>query len=201
MLLLLLLLAACGADECNVVSVDVADDAPLGDLPFTAGDAAAEAVGTYDLTVSTASEGWVAATLDVRRGDGPAVFEDAEFTQRLDFDDVWPFSQDYDLQPACQDRVEVPVRVTLDVPDIGLDLAIDGWIEPPPGSLDALHGVDLHATIPLDTPGLPTPPEGTTSVYFRGGFFAAEIRSLQFSWDTVDESQTIVQFPVEGEAR
>lgn len=198
--MLLLLLAACGADECNVVSVDVADDARLGDLPYTAGEAAAEAVGTHEITVSTANAGWVAATLDVRRTDAPAVFQDAEFTQRLDFDDVWIFSQDYELRPPCQDSVEVPVHVTLDVPDIGLDLAIDGWIEPPLGSLDALAGVGLYVTIPLDTPGLPTPPEGTTSVYFRGDFVDGEIRVLQLSWDTVDGAYTIVQYPVEREA-
>lgn len=195
--MLLLLLAACGADECVVTRSDVADDAPLGNLPYTAGDVAAEGTGTFDVTVDTPNDGPVPVTLDTRRGDGSAVYEEARFKDGLAFDDVWIFSQDYELRPACLDSVEVPMLVALDVPDLGMSLVFDGMAEPPLGSLEALEGVGVYARLPVDHPGLPTPPEGATEVSFQSGILDGELVRLRLAWTTEDDSYVIVELPEE----
>ncbi len=111
-LLFLSVLVACGDDECTRATVDVADDDPLGDLPFTAAEVLAAVTGTRTVPLSGAGGSTVNATLTVTRGEGPAVLTDA--TLREGFDGLG--SHDYDLF-YCYDEVEVPVVLDLATAD------------------------------------------------------------------------------------
>lgn len=201
----LLLLAACGSDECLVEFSEVSDDAALGDLPYTAGDVVSAATGTFDLTVESFEHGWVGATFTVERGDGDGVFHDRQLRGRLDFDDVWIFSDENDLGVAsyCFDEVEVPMRGTLVAPDLGVDLAFTGTAMPPEvlAASEALGEIWLNAQVPGDAPGLPAPPEGAGRASLQATLQDGEIVSLRLSWSiAVDGGGTgadeVLRYPV-----
>ncbi|MFN7144792.1 MAG: hypothetical protein ACK4YP_13530 [Myxococcota bacterium] len=208
--MLLLLLAACGSDECLVESSEVADDALLGDLAYTAGDVVSAATGTFEVTVESLEHGWVGAAFTVARGEGDATFHDATLRQRLDFDDVWIFSQEMDLEIGsfCFDEVEVPVHGTLVAADLEVDLAFTGTATPPEllVASAALGEVWLLAQLPVDTPGLPAPPEGATEAFLQATLQGGELVSLRLSWSiAVDGGGTgaeeVLRFPLSPSTR
>lgn len=201
----LLFLAACGSDECLVEDVEVADDAPLDELPYTAGDVVHDATGTFDVTVDSLEHGWVEAVFTVARGDGSAAFHDTTLRQRLDFDDVWIFSDNFDLDASyfCFDEVEVPVRGTLVASDLGVDLAFVGTATPPEALVasGALGEIWLAAELPLDTPGLPAPPARATVAFLQATLQAGELVSLRLAWSIAVEgggtgAEDVLRFPV-----
>lgn len=192
----LLLLAACGSDTCHVETLDVADDAPLDDLGFTAGDVVADATGTFDVTAESAEHGWIGAVLTVARGDGDAVFRDKQPRGRLDFDDVWVFSQEMDLGIQCFDGVEVPAVGTLVVEDLGVDLAFETTLAPQRGAYGAVGVVSLSVDLPGETPGLPPPPEGAGRAWLQASFEAGELTSLRLARSMGSSAETLLIFPI-----
>lgn len=198
MSLLLVLGFGCGSDTCQYDEVEVADDAPLGEIPFTAADLLAEVLGAYTVTV-TSDTGDSTATVGVTRGEGPAVFEDATFEQRLDADDVNPFFNEYSLHPPCTDRVRVPIVVAVADEVLGIDLTLTGTAAPPNSQVVPTDPSEvwISASAPLDA--LPAPPPDATQVYLVATFEDRVATELHLSWAIeqggASTSKEILVFP------
>lgn len=187
----LLLLVACGADECHVESVEVADDAPAGDLAFNAADVLAAVGGAHEGMVQkpTTNE-TVPATLTLSRGEGAAVLHDATsgdapVVAAARVPATSPL-------PPCDDALDVPVSGTLTVTDLGVDVAFAGIAGQPFYFGDTLRIVEVDASLPVDTPGLPTPPDAATEARLHLTFEDGEDPRIELVWAGPNESSEIV---------
>lgn len=202
--MVLALLLACGTDTCEVESVDVADDAPLGDLPFTAAEVAAAVTGERTVSVTGVSEEGSVATLAISRSADSAVFHDAMLHQRLELDDVDFFSQDYEIEASCVDDVEVPVSISLRAVEVGVDIGFSGVAVPAPWSAmpAALGDVLIAQTLPLDTATLPLPPAGASGAFVQVIFNTGDLVELRMAWSITEggssSSEDILEFTSSG---
>ncbi|MES2639579.1 MAG: hypothetical protein V4850_08835 [Myxococcota bacterium] len=190
--MLLLALLACGSDECELVTSDVADDAPLGEFTFTAADVAGVLVGTRALVANDDAGAPFDVELTVARGDGPAVFHDRTKHGRGD-----PFaSTTFELQPACDDVVEVPITLAVWSEAAGVDLVVDVRARTPERGSTELEQVDVWETLPKESvaDGLPTPPAGANKLNVSVGADPEGLRRLHLFWSADGGATTVLNF-------
>ena len=196
--MLLFALLACGSDECETVTSEVADDDTLTDLAFTAADVVAAVAGTHALVAGDETGGRFPVQLTAERGEGPALYHDRTLRTRLSQDDLDPFSSDYELGPVCGDEVEVPLTLGLVSEEAGVDLAVEAMVMSPQSLSDqaSLGTVQVWDEFPLDTPTLPPPPPdaqvGEMMVHAEQG----EITFLSLEWEGRGETAHLLRFPV-----
>lgn len=194
--MLLLLLIGCGEDTCDRVESAVADDAPLGDLDYTAGDVADAVVGSWTLQATDAGGAAVSVDLAIARVGATATFEDATLRQRLDGDDVNPFVNEYDIgvDAVCQDVVRLRVRATLRADAVGVDVEVDGDALASGLWGTALSAVSIDGELPTDASTLPPPPEGAAGARVSANAAEGEIRTLLLAWDVDGSTEPILRF-------
>ncbi|MDP2315361.1 MAG: hypothetical protein Q8P41_20860 [Pseudomonadota bacterium] len=156
-MLLLVMLGCVPSSNCEIVTTEVGDDAPLAELGFTMGELYASLVGTRAVPMRRSDGEIVAAELTITRGEDPALFNDTTLTSQGGNGALYVLPPG-DVFHMCFDNVEAPIDVTLTADEGAVAVAGTTTAGRSDDEFDSVGSVFFALAVPIDDATLTPPP-------------------------------------------